>query len=169
VHSRLAVRWFHQLRQPHIEGKRPWTGNDPIPPPVRMTGIHHDVVLTGRHGAGHQQSGTSLVIAPRIAHSLSGRTGIFRVPALRRLGCDLNSGLGNTQNVQNMRLQGIEALVMHQPLEDRERKTLGRVVKMSTSRMPVALSGESARAAQRALRISAKSTQSDSPTSHDVA
>ena len=33
-----------------------------------------------------------------------------------------------------MRLQGVEALVVHQPLEDRERKTLGRVVKMQLAR-----------------------------------
>jgi hypothetical protein len=57
----------------------------------------------------------------------------------------------NIDAMQQMWLECIEALVVDEPLQDRQRQTLRGVVEVMAGRMPAAFGGDPARATERLL------------------
>src|SRR6185437_9128083 len=113
-----------------------------------MAGIDDQIVLSRRHGTRHQERRTSALVVPTVTDCLCRPHELVSVPTAGRRGRALDRSIRNIKDVHQMRLECIKTLVMHQPLENRQRETLSRVVEMATSSMPAAIHRESAQASK---------------------
>lgn len=82
--------------------------------------MNDQIVLSRRHGTWHEERWASPLVAPAVAYRLRGRRWLVPIPTVGRCGRALDRRVWNVNRVQEMWLECIKTLVVHQTLENSE-------------------------------------------------